>query len=40
MLAGMALLGVGMGILLGRERWNAWQRSLLGWWDAAGGQPR
>jgi hypothetical protein len=40
MLAGIALLGIGMGILLGRERWNAWQRSLLGWWEAAGGQPR
>jgi hypothetical protein len=39
MIAGMALLGIGMGILLGRERWSAWQRSLLGWWNAAGGHP-
>lgn len=37
MLAGMALLGIGMGILLGRERWDRWQESLLGWWaDGAG----
>jgi hypothetical protein len=32
MLAGMALLGIGMGILLGRERWGRWQGALLGWW--------
>jgi multisubunit Na+/H+ antiporter MnhG subunit len=32
MLAGMALLGIGMGILLGRERWGRWQEALLGWW--------
>ncbi|HYM14959.1 MAG TPA: hypothetical protein VEZ14_05330 [Dehalococcoidia bacterium] len=37
MLAGITLLAIGMGILLGRERWSALQRSLLGWWDGAGG---
>jgi multisubunit Na+/H+ antiporter MnhG subunit len=36
MIAGMALLGVGMGILLGRERWVRWQEALLGWWAHAG----
>jgi hypothetical protein len=36
MIAGMALLGIGMGILAGRERWDRWQRSLLSWWDEAG----
>lgn len=25
MVAGMALLGIGMGILLGRDRWSRWQ---------------
>ncbi|HEY7801345.1 MAG TPA: hypothetical protein VIE40_01605, partial [Dehalococcoidia bacterium] len=34
LVAGMALLGVGMGILLGRERWGRWQETLLAWWDA------
>ncbi len=37
MLAGMALLGIGMGILLGRERWGRWQESLLGWWAHGAG---
>lgn len=36
MIAGMALLGVGMSILLGRERWGRWQEALLGWWAHAG----
>ena len=36
MLAGMALLGIGMGILLGRERWGRWQESVLGWWAHTG----
>jgi len=36
MIAGVALLGIGMGILLGRERWSRWQEALLGWWDEAG----
>jgi hypothetical protein len=37
MIAGVALLGVGMGILLGRERWSRWQEAVLGWWEEAGG---
>jgi hypothetical protein len=37
MLAGMALLGIGMGILLGRERWARWQEALLGWWAHGAG---
>ncbi len=32
MLAGMALLGVGMGILVGRDRWTRWQDALVEWW--------
>jgi hypothetical protein len=33
MIAGMSLLGIGMGILAGRDRWDRWQRALLAWWD-------
>ncbi|MDP9238275.1 MAG: hypothetical protein M3P30_12935 [Chloroflexota bacterium] len=36
MVAGVALLGVGVAILAGRDRWDAWQTSLLGWWNEAG----
>jgi hypothetical protein len=32
-LCGIALLGVGVGILLGRERWDAWQQKVIGWWS-------
>jgi hypothetical protein len=39
MIAGVALLAIGMSILLGRERWSRWQQSLLGWWEEAGGHP-
>jgi hypothetical protein len=42
MIAGMALLGIGVGILAGRERWDRWEKALLGWWDdmdAGNGQP-
>jgi len=35
-LCGIALLGIGMGILLGRERWEQWQRTVVSWWEAAG----
>jgi hypothetical protein len=35
-IAGSALLGIGMGILLGRDRWSAWQEALMGWWDETG----
>lgn len=34
MTAGMALLGIGMAILAGRDRWSRWQEALIGWWDA------
>lgn len=34
-LCGIALLGTGMGILLGRDQWDRWQRTLLSWWDDA-----
>ncbi|HEX5478237.1 MAG TPA: hypothetical protein VFY79_00805, partial [Dehalococcoidia bacterium] len=34
LIAGMALLGIGMAILLGRERWSRIEKALLGWWDA------
>jgi hypothetical protein len=33
MVAGVSLLGVGMAILLGRDRWTQWQETLVGWWD-------
>jgi hypothetical protein len=33
---GIALLGIGMGILLWREQWDRWQRTVVSWWDAAG----
>ena len=39
MVAGVALLAVGMGILMGRDRWSRWQESLMGWWTDAGGEP-
>ncbi len=32
-LSGIALLGVGMGILLGRDQWDRWQRTVLSWWN-------
>ena len=31
-LAGVALLAIGFGILLGRERWSAWQDRVAHWW--------
>ena len=35
--AGAAMLGIGMGILVGRDRWSIWQESVVRWWgDAAG----
>jgi hypothetical protein len=37
MVAGVGLLGVGMGILLGRDRWTQWQETIVGWWDESGG---
>lgn len=35
MAAGMVLLGIGMAILAGRDRWELWQRTLRTWWDEA-----
>ena len=35
-LCGMGLLGIGLAILLGRERWDRWQRTVIAWWEAAG----
>jgi len=32
MIAGLALLSIGMGILLGRDRWGRWQDALVEWW--------
>jgi hypothetical protein len=32
-LCGIALLGVGVGILLGRDRWDSWQRAIVGLWE-------
>jgi len=34
-LCGIALLGVGMAILLGRDAWDRWQRTVISWWDDA-----
>ena len=33
---GVGLLAAGMAILLGRDRWDEWQRTIVGWWDEAG----
>jgi hypothetical protein len=35
-LCGIGLLAIGMGILLGRERWEQWQKTVVSWWEAAG----
>jgi hypothetical protein len=32
-LCGIALLAVGVGILLGRERWDRWQRAIIALWE-------
>ena len=32
MLAGLALLGIGFGILVSRERWGRWQALVEAWW--------
>jgi limonene-1,2-epoxide hydrolase len=36
-LCGIGLLGIGMGILLGRERWDKWQRTVVSWWENGDG---
>lgn len=30
--AGAALLGIGMAILVGRDRWSVWQEAVVKWW--------
>jgi hypothetical protein len=35
MVGGAALLGAGVGILSGRERWDRWQARVAAWWDEA-----
>jgi hypothetical protein len=35
LIAGMALLGIGTAILVGRDRWARWEQTLLSWWDEA-----
>jgi len=32
-IAGVVVMAAGFGILLGRERWSAWQRSVRLWWE-------
>ena len=32
MLAGLALLAIGVGILVSRERWGRWQAQVEAWW--------
>jgi hypothetical protein len=32
LIIGMALLLVGFAILIGRERWTAWEKKVLSWW--------
>ena len=39
MLAGLVLLGIGVGILAGRERWAKWQDAMLSWWGEVNGEP-
>ena len=39
MLAGLVLLGIGVGILAGRERWAKWQDAMLAWWGEVNGEP-
>ncbi len=35
-IAGSSLLGIGMAILVGRDKWSEVQERLLGWWDETG----
>lgn len=37
LIAGMALLGIGTAILVGRDRWGRWEGSIMSWWDEMGG---
>lgn len=35
-IAGSSLLGIGMAILVGRDKWSEIQERLLGWWEETG----
>ncbi len=35
-LSGIALLGIGMGILLARDQWDRWQHTVRSWWQDEG----
>jgi hypothetical protein len=41
LIAGLALLGIGTAILIGRDRWARWEHAILSWWDhtGTGGRP-
>jgi len=41
LIAGLALLGIGTAILIGRDRWSRWEHAILSWWDhtGTGGRP-
>jgi len=36
LIIGMVLLAVGLGILIGRERWSRWEEAMMTWWDQTG----
>ena len=36
LILGMMLLGLGMGVLIGRERWTRWEEQVASWWDQTG----
>jgi hypothetical protein len=36
LMVGMALLALGLGILIGRERWTRWEEAVMTWWEQAG----
>jgi hypothetical protein len=38
-LCGAGLLAGGVAILAGRERWDRWQQTIIGWWDEMGTEP-
>ena len=36
LIAGLALLGIGTAILIGRDRWARWEQTILSWWNQTG----
>jgi len=36
LMIGMVLLALGLGILIGRERWTRWEEAMMTWWDQTG----